>query len=269
MTTADIMLRLPSEDTSRKPDEGMREETTEATDTFAVIGQGRMGKSLSAAMRLAGVAVVGPLGRNADVGDATVVILCVPDSQIALAAAAVPRDRVVAHCSGVATLATLAPHDAFSMHPLLTVTNRPAEFTGVGCAVDANGARAQAVCDTLVRALRMRAFHVGDAMRPLYHAAASVASNYVITVLELAATLIERAGVPRHNLIPLINAATENWALVGAPALTGPIQRRDEATVARQRDAVAEHAPESLQLWDVLTAATRSMAQRTTTGAGT
>lgn len=216
---------------------------------------------MAAAMRRAGLAVIGPLGRNADIERASVAILCVPDSQIALVARDIPDDRVVAHCSGVATLEPLAPHEAFSLHPLLTVTNATAEFAGAGCAVDANSPRAQAICATLVRALGMRSFEVAAEMRPLYHVAASVASNYVVTVVELAADLIERAGVQREHLIPLVRAATENWARAGASALTGPIQRGDEATVVRQRAAVAKSAPESLHLWDALTDATRSMAR--------
>jgi predicted short-subunit dehydrogenase-like oxidoreductase (DUF2520 family) len=245
----------------------MQEQPTQSTETFGVIGQGRMGKSMVAAMRRAGLPVVGPLGRNADVGAATVVLLCVPDSQIAVVARDIPSDRVVAHCSGVATLAPLAPHEAFSVHPLLTVTNALVDFSGVGCAVDAKGPRAQAACTALVAALQMRSFHVRDEVRPLYHAAASVASNYIVTVLELAGHLIERAGVERRHLIPLVRAATENWAAVGASALTGPIQRGDDATVARQRDAVATHAPESLPLWDALADGTRRLAKHAGAGA--
>lgn len=240
----------------------MQAQPTESTETFAVIGQGRMGSSMTAAMRRGGLSVIGPLGRNADIGRASVVMLCVPDSQIAAVALDIPIDRVVAHCSGAASLAPLATHEAFSLHPLLTVTNATAEFAGISCAIDANGSRARAICDVVVQALGMRSFHVADEMRPLYHAAASVASNYVITVVELAGELIERAGVQREHLIPLVRAATENWARDGASALTGPIQRGDDATVARQRDAVAKNAPESLPLWDALAAGTRLVAHR-------
>jgi len=261
----DIMRRPPSyeqiAEITAHSEAGMGEQETESANTFAVIGRGKMGNALSAAMRRAGLAVRGPLGRNEEIATASVVILCVPDAQIAIAARAVPSDRVVAHCSGVATLAPLAPHEAFSLHPLLTVTNATAEFAGVGCAVDANSGRAKAACDTLVQALGMRSFHVADELRPLYHAAASVASNYVITVAAFGEELIRRAGVPREHLVPLVRAATDNWARSGGDALTGPIQRGDEATVARQRDAVATNAPESLALWDALAEGTRSLAR--------
>ncbi|MEP6494607.1 MAG: DUF2520 domain-containing protein [bacterium] len=241
---------------------GMQEQEIESRETFAVIGRGKLGNAITAAIKRAGLVVGGPLGRNADVGSASVVILCVPDGQIAAVAGAITGDRIVAHCSGVATLALLAPHKAFSLHPLLTVTSTMAEFAGAGCAVDANSPRAKAACDALVTALRMRPFHVADELRPLYHAAASVASNYIITVATLGEDLMQRAGVPREHLIPLIRAATENWALAGAAALTGPIQRGDDTTVARQRAAIAADAPESLPLWDALTDGTRSLARR-------
>src|SRR4029078_6614112 len=133
----------------------MQAQPTESTETFAVIGQGRMGSSMTAAMRRGRLNVIGPLGRNADIADASVVMLCVPDSQIAAVAIDIPIDRVLAHCSGVASLAPRAPPEGFSLHPLLTVTNTTAEFAGVGCAVDANSPRAKAICDALVHVLGM------------------------------------------------------------------------------------------------------------------
>jgi predicted short-subunit dehydrogenase-like oxidoreductase (DUF2520 family) len=73
----------------------------------------------------------------------------------------------------------------------------------------------------------------------------------------LAAT----AGVDRALLAPLVRAAVEDWAERGAAgALTGPIVRGDEETVARQRAAVAERTPELLELFDALAGATRSLA---------
>jgi len=237
--------------------------TRDDTESFAVIGRGRLGTALTAAMRRGRLHTIGPLGRNPDIGDARVVILCVPDSQIAAVAASIPNDRMVAHCSGIMTLEPLAPHDAFSVHPLLTVTETVTDFSGVGCATQATSARAQVVCSTLVAALGMRSFIVPNELRPLYHAAAAAASNYIVTVASFAEVLMEHTGVSREHLIPLVRAATENWARDGANALTGPIQRGDTETVSRQRAAVGIHAPEALALWDALSDATRALASRT------
>ncbi len=62
--------------------------------------------------------------------------------------------------------------------------------------------------------------------------------------------------------VPLVRATVENWAALGPErALTGPVARGDEATVARQRDAVAERVPELVPLFDALVEATRELAR--------
>ena len=75
--------------------------------------------------------------------------------------------------------------------------------------------------------------------------------------------MLGTTGAERSVLVPLILATIENWAASGAPdALTGPIVRGDEATVARQRGAVAERAPELLPLFDALCERTRVIAAK-------
>ncbi|MEO8624552.1 MAG: DUF2520 domain-containing protein, partial [bacterium] len=97
--------------------------------------------------------------------------------------------------------------------------------------------------------------------RALYHAAASMASNYLIALEGAAERLAQAVGLDREALVPLVRATIEQWASLGArDALTGPIVRGDEETVARQRDAVAAAAPDLLPLWDALATATRSLA---------
>ncbi len=228
----------------------------------AVLGQGRMGTALTTAMQRAGLAVEGPLGRDADLSSAELVILCVPDGQIDAAAAQCPDGAMLAHCSGATTLAPLAPHEAFSLHPLLTVTKGTTSFAGAGCAVTANSPRAHDICLAIAHALEMRPFEISDELRPLYHAAASAASNFIVTVASYAESLAATAGVGRELLAPLVLAATQNWSRDGGAALTGPVARGDEATVALQRAAVATHSPDSLPLWDALVAATRDVARQ-------
>jgi predicted short-subunit dehydrogenase-like oxidoreductase (DUF2520 family) len=107
----------------------------------------------------------------------------------------------------------------------------------------------------------MRAFAIADADRAAYHAAASIASNFLTTIEGAAERLAATAGVPREALVPLVRAAVDNWAALGArTALTGPIVRGDEAVVERQRAAVAERTPELAELFDALAAATRDLA---------
>jgi predicted short-subunit dehydrogenase-like oxidoreductase (DUF2520 family) len=56
-----------------------------------------------------------------------------------------------------------------------------------------------------------------------------------------------------------VRARVDRWAADGAAALTGPIARGDEATVVRHRAAIAERAPDLLELYDVLAGATREV----------
>jgi len=230
----------------------------------AIVGRGRLGRALSLAMVGAELRVLGPLGRGADGAGADIVLLCVPDSAIADAARAVQPGRLVGHCSGLSTLAPLAPHEAFSMHPLMTVAGDAAvSFAGAGCAVAGSTKRALEVAIALARRLRMREFQVADTARDLYHAAASMASNYLVTLEGAAERLGALAGVERELFVPLVRAAVENWARLGARgALTGPIIRGDVETAARQRAAVATKAPELLDLWDALATSTHRLAQK-------
>jgi predicted short-subunit dehydrogenase-like oxidoreductase (DUF2520 family) len=232
-------------------------------DSIAVVGVGRLGPALAAALRAAGLTVRGPLGRGASAAGATAVLLCVPDAEIAAAAAAIAPGPLVGHCSGATALDVLAGHEAFGLHPLMTVpADAPAGvLAGAGAAVAGSTPRALAAAEALARAAGMTPVHVADADRAAYHAAASIASNFLVTLEGAAERLAATAGVDRALLVPLVRAAVENWAQRGAAdALTGPIARGDEATVARQRAALAERAPDLLPLFDALADATRSLA---------
>jgi predicted short-subunit dehydrogenase-like oxidoreductase (DUF2520 family) len=224
-----------------------------------------MGTALAAALSAAGIHVDGPLGRNPKLPDGVdAVLLCVPDAQIATAADAVPAARdglLVGHCSAATTLAPLARHEAFSLHPLMTVPERGASFAGATAAVAGATPRGLACAEELAQALGMLPVHVADEDRAAYHAAACIASNFLVTLEDVAERLAASAGVGREPLVALVRATVENWAAAGAAdALTGPIARGDVQTVERQRAAVAERAPEDLELFDALADATRRLA---------
>jgi predicted short-subunit dehydrogenase-like oxidoreductase (DUF2520 family) len=232
-------------------------------DSIAIVGAGRLGTALTAALEAAGCPVLGPLGRGGDVDGAGSVLLCVPDAAIAAAAAAIAPGPLVGHCSGVTGLGVLEPHEGFSLHPLMTVPigARAHVFKGAGCAVDGATPRALAEAEELAAALGMRVARVTDVDRAAYHAAASIASNFLVTLEGAAERLAATAGVDRALLAPLVRAAVDDWAARGAAdALTGPITRGDEGTVARQRAAVAERAPDLLPVFDALVDATRALA---------
>lgn len=223
-----------------------------------------MGNAIAAALRAEGVAVRGPLLRGAGARGASIVLLCVPDREIAAASTLVSSGAVVGHMSASADMALLAPHERFAMHPLLSVVGANATFKGATCAIDGSTVRAFNVAHTLASTLGMRAIRVAPELRSLYHAAASSASNFFVTLQAMSEQLAEHVGVDRAALVPLVRSALDNWEALGARgALTGPIVRGDEDTVARQRSAVAAAAPQVLPLWDALTTATRELARST------
>ncbi len=224
----------------------------------ALVGAGRLGRALAAALPGAGA----PHGRGFDGADADVVLLCVPDGEIAAAAGCIAPGPLVGHCSGATALDVLAPHEGFSLHPLMTFAPEgPARLAGTAAAVAGTTPRAHALAQALAQRLGMTPVAVAEQDRAAYHAAASIASNFLIALEAAAERLAATAGVERAALVPLVRASVENWAALGPErALTGPLARGDEATVARQRAAVAQRTPELLQLFDALAATTRELA---------
>jgi predicted short-subunit dehydrogenase-like oxidoreductase (DUF2520 family) len=233
----------------------------------AVVGAGRLGRAVVVGLREAGIEVDGPLGRSARCQGADVVLLCVPDGEIANASAAIdrrPDGPLVGHCSGATTLEVLTPHEGFSLHPLMTVpADGPSQLAGASAAIAGSTPRARGVAHQLALHLGLTPIDVADDDRAAYHAAASIASNFLVALEAAAERLAADAGVNRQALVPLVRATVENWASLGPDrALTGPIARGDEETVIRQRHAIAMRAPDLLPLFDALAEATRSLARR-------
>lgn len=220
-----------------------------------------MGSALASALRRVGADVRGPLKRGEAVTGGDIVLLCVPDREIAAAASTIAPGPLVGHVSASAPLDLLEPHERFSMHPLLSVVGAEAQFDGAYCAIDGSSPVALDAARALAELLGMQVKVVPREQRALYHAAASVASNFLITLEGAAERLASIVGLERDALVPLVRATVDNWARQGArAALTGPIARGDVATAARQREAVADAAPDLLPLWDALAAATRELA---------
>lgn len=230
--------------------------------TIAVIGAGRLGGVIAQALRTAGLSVLGPLRRDQSMPSADIALLCVPDAAIAAVSfVARPHVRLVGHVSGATPLDDVD----FSIHPLQTFTGSetPDVFHGIGAAIAGRTPDALATAGQLARALGARPFTVDDEHRATYHAAASFASNFVLTVLDAAEQLAAEAGIPASDvqelLAPLIRRTVDNWVDTGArAALTGPIARGDQATVARQRAASGDFQ----SLFDELAIATRAIAAR-------
>jgi predicted short-subunit dehydrogenase-like oxidoreductase (DUF2520 family) len=217
-------------------------------ESACVVGAGRVGKAMAA--RLGERTPTQVVGRDLECDDAELVLLCVPDRAIAEVAAAIPPGPWVAHTSGACRLEALAPHERrFSLHPLqtFTVDRGPEQLDGAWAAVSGESAEALAAGAELAETLGLRPFELDDAMRPLYHAAASFVSAFLVTLHDVAAELMEAAGAPPEAFEPLMLRTIENGF-----QHTGPLVRDDWETVERHADAIAARRPQLLPLYRAL-----------------
>lgn len=222
-----------------------------------VIGTGRAGGTIAARLRQRGIPV--RAGRSAADGAAhdDLVLIAVPDDAIPGVARAIARGPWLAHVSGATTLAALDPHEQrFSLHPLQTLSSQrgPEQLDGAWAALTAEDDEATQRATWLAEALGLRHFALRDADRPLYHAAAVIAGNYLVTLQRTAARLFDEVGAPPEALVPLMLRTIENGFV-----LTGPIARGDEGTVRAHLDALRDRAPEVEPLYRALAEATRAV----------
>lgn len=184
--------------------------------------------------------------------------LTVPDgavaavaAKLAAAGAAIPDVVAFVHTSGALELGALAPlgvrHSVGSFHPLRSFPEPgpPEAFQGIVIAVDASSASLRRVLHRLALDLGAKPRRVDDRQRALYHAAAVLASNYVVALLGEAIALLQQSGWTEkeatQGLIPLAEGALANVLKRGPiAALTGPIRRGDAETVRRHLVALAE-----------------------------
>ncbi len=256
-------------------DPPITESATEAPlPALAIVGAGRVGSTLAAAAARTEIEVrlAGRHDALAAYRASRAALLCVPDEAIAdaavVAAEAVPPLELVGHASGATTLEALAPASAagaatFSLHPLQTVPDPGADLTGSPCAISGSSAEALGFARALALRLGMTPFAVAERDRALYHAAACIASNFLVALEESAAGLLERAGTPaaRELLAPLVLRTAANWAERGGDALTGPVARGDRDTVAGHLDALRTNAPELVELYEALVERTEALAE--------
>jgi predicted short-subunit dehydrogenase-like oxidoreductase (DUF2520 family) len=154
---------------------------------------------------------------------------------------------------------------AFGLHPLQSFAHLGVRFEGAGAAVAGTTPEALEFAVRLAERLGMTPFEIDDEGRAAYHAAASVASNFLVTLQAAAETIAAGAGLGREEaralLTPLVRQTVENVGELGPEAaLTGPVARGDDATIEAQRAAVEEVAPQLLKLFDELVRQTRALA---------
>ncbi len=255
---------------------------------FGIIGVGAVGSALARMLDEAGhhVACIwsrspGPFGLRGDwviaesaqqlAGSAEIVFLTVPDAAIAGLASAIcwRPGQVVVHCSGALGLdvlqsATDAGAAAVALHPLFSFPASRQTVIAPGTRFGFTGpALLHPYFAGLVASLGGVLLDVPEDGRGIYHAAAIVACNYLVTLSGAATAMLQSIGMEKEAalsaLLPMMRGTLDNLALVGLPnALTGPIVRGDLATVERHREALRDG--DFAQLYDVLASATVELA---------
>jgi predicted short-subunit dehydrogenase-like oxidoreductase (DUF2520 family) len=250
--------------------------------TVGVIGAGRVGAVLGAALAKAGHRVVAASGVSAASKDriaqflpdarlmpadevarsARLVLLTAPDDALAGLVAglaetgALRAGQLVVHTSGAHGLAVLAPATAvgarpIALHPAMTFTGTVADLDRLTAGITF-GATAttdtRAIVEALAGDLGGAVEWVDEARRPLYHAALAHGANHLVTLVNEAMDRLRDAGVTRPDqvLAPLLGAALDNALRLGDAALTGPVSRGDAGTVAKHLATLDATAPESV-----------------------
>jgi predicted short-subunit dehydrogenase-like oxidoreductase (DUF2520 family) len=225
----------------------------EAGEPVVVLGRGRAGRSLAAALRAAGQPVELRPGRDG-VGAAgptgvTLAVLAVPDGAVAqvaagLAAAGLPAETAAVHMSGALGLDALGPlaaagHAVGSFHPLqpFPVERPPAAFQGALVGIDASEPALLERLRALALLLGARPRRVRDAERVAYHAAAAMAANLLVALADQSAAVLRRTGWTGEDALDavtsLMRGSLDALQSAGLPAaLSGPVRRGDWSTVA-------------------------------------
>ncbi|NGN91641.1 DUF2520 domain-containing protein [Nocardioides sp. KC13] len=247
-----------------------------------VVGAGRVGAVLAAALRSAGHSIVAVAGES-DASRARIaallpgvpvekptavaracdlLLLTVPDDmlgnvvQTMTDAGAIRPGMYVAHTSGRHGLAILAPAAAIgahtmAVHPAMTFSGTSVDLARLsGCVFGLTAATPadRAFAEGLVRDLGGNPMWVPEEMRTLYHAGLAHGANHLVTLVTEAMEILAAAGAtdPAGTLRPLLTAALDNALDHGDAALTGPIVRGDAGTVAAHLDDIRTNAPQTL-----------------------
>jgi predicted short-subunit dehydrogenase-like oxidoreductase (DUF2520 family) len=259
---------------------------------IGVVGAGRVGSVLGAALARAGHHVVGASAVSATsrrraerllpgvpikapdevAATADLVLLAVPDDMLRVLTAGLAETgawragQLVAHTSGAHGIGVLDPAAArgvlpLALHPVMTFAGRPEDLdrlAGATFGITASD-HLRPVAETLVMEIGGEPVWVPELARPLYHAALTMGANHLVTLVNDAVEVLTRAGVeqPSHLLAPLLSAALDNALRLGDAALTGPVSRGDAATVSTHLATLRADAPYAVPAYV-------TMARRTT-----
>lgn len=266
-----------------------------------VIGPGRLGTALALALKAAGHSILGAFAPSSNsessegflrltgtpvfpfdaleqqlalVQSADGVLVTVPDKAVSLIAQTLHKTKahragqVVVHTAGALSSLALSPLQESgvsigSMHPLQTFADPllgSKRFRGVTVSIEGDEP-AVAFARQLIEDLGGKPVVIPAEAKPRYHAAAVLASNAVIALASVASELLELPGA-LNALLPLMQGALENLDALGLPqALTGPVDRKDQATLLSHLKAL-QNNPTALQVYCALGEATVEVAKR-------
>jgi len=254
-----------------------------------ILGAGRVGRTLIRLLQSAGEPITGASNRTPQRAQQTtrllgirsegaacpvippstrIVWLTVPDREIGQAARCVaPQldpNAILVHTSGTIPSSMVRSHapDALSVagaHPLQTLTGAPEDLDRIREShwfLEGEELALESIT-TLLQRLGMSAHLIPPEQRPIYHAAAVLASNAVIGLHGTATRLLIQAGVEEAHaaaaLAPLMRATLANLQEKGAAgALTGPVARGDVGVIASHLDVLGRDAPEAAALYRAL-----------------
>ncbi|MGH8891093.1 MAG: Rossmann-like and DUF2520 domain-containing protein, partial [Acidothermaceae bacterium] len=244
-----------------------------------IVGAGRVGSVLGAALAVAGHHIVAVSAISADslrraeqllpgveirpidqIGPACdLLLLAVPDDALPslvdglVQAGGIRRGQFVVHTSGRYGIDVLQPAtDAgalpLALHPVMTFTGTSIDLerlVGVCFGVTASDLL-RPVAETLVLEVGGDPVWIAEEKRPLYHAALAHASNHLVTLVASSMDLLRAAGAddPQRMLGPLLSAALDNALRYGDSGLTGPVVRGDSATVRKHVEVLNAVSPE-------------------------
>ena len=259
-------------------------------DTIAILGLGKVGTAVGFLLRSAGYRIVAVASRSTtslnkgvvytggeaytNYSDAAAQAECIfittPDDAIASVCEKISSERSikagnkVIHMSGVGGLNLLeAAHnagaDVASIHPLQSfadiesaVNNIPGSTFGITAEDEIKKWSVQ-----IVRDLGGIPFFVSDVDKPLYHAAACIASNYLTTLIHMVEEIYQSLGLNHEDAIralwPLVRGTMKNIEAKGTVhALTGPVARGDIGTIKKHIQALRSNLPTLLPAYSIL-----------------
>ncbi len=246
-----------------------------------IIGAGKLGKSLGRLIAQSGFAQIGSVfnttqltankscefigqgiacAKLSDINSADVTFITTPDDKIAeicfqlVQLNKLQPKNIIVHCSGSLSSDILSAAKAIncmtaSLHPIRSFVDpnlSVQQFHGTFCAIECEPAIFPNL-SALVTAIGGQVLQISKETKSLYHAGMVIASNYLVTLFDLALKCLIATGISLEQAKPVIASLMESSLQnltenLPAKALTGPIKRGDNITIEKHIEALSGEA---------------------------